>query len=152
MRYVDTSPCVDRTLIMDFRIDVATPNNVRDVKVAHASLFGDNRSINSKKFFKRISNGVDGCTGFLAVSVARSVSRPMVVGVCCLQVRTAKLFEPSTSGEGAKGPTISSNSTIPPSTLNSRTASAYIFSLGVFTPFRRRGLFGVRWAEWSMVG
>jgi len=94
------------------RIVAVSPNNVRDLKVAHASMFSRNRGLNSKKFLKFCASQEGGHSAFVAMRGRKSL------GVCSLR----REKNPA-NGNDASGGEV-----------------AYIMSLGVYAPCRRKGV------------
>jgi len=94
------------------RIVAVSPNNVRDLKVAHASMFSRNRGLNSKKFLKFCASQEGGHSAFVAMRGRKSL------GVCSLR----REKNPANGNDASSGEV------------------AYIMSLGVYAPCRRKGV------------
>mgnify|MGYP003887480511 CR=1 FL=1 len=73
------------------KVEKVTKSTVRSVRIAHATLFPTNASVNRKSFFKRIQQGDDETVAFLA----RSSTNGAVMGVCSTQ-RSQKTEGPAT--------------------------------------------------------
>ena len=137
------------------------PSDARCLKVAHAALFSRNRALNKKRFIADCVSGES--TGHFAYAAHPKGSPGVVLGVCCVRLQPAESSQlegrshpphPSTQEsdtnirgkskakvEAAADDSGCSSDRVTGGTRGGTSGqAAYVLSLGVYGPQRRRGV------------